>query len=132
MIWDKRKSALVALLSLTFLLFACNTEHDPHLAKLRELQHASPTVDAAEAIKNGNLEFIAVHNHQLIMPLNISACLVQRQGYRILSNESFEYMSYYYQLYASNAQTYANWYNFAIVEALEKRGELDCEEIKTE
>lgn len=76
----------------------------------------------------GDWRFIAVHNHHLIMPLNIPDCLVQKFGYRVLSNESLPYMSYQYQQYAALSQTYANWYNYEVLAEIETQqpDQFDC------
>ena len=60
------------------------------------------------------------------MPVNIKACLVKKNGYRLLDNRLFDYGSYEYQKYAAIASIYANWYNFTILAHLEEQGLDEC------
>lgn len=63
-------------------------------AKVSKLFHSDPKQDAAAAIANKDFRFLAIHNHDLKMPINIDACVLEKYGYRVLSNESLKYMSY--------------------------------------
>ena len=103
------------------MLLACAEEPvSPDQIKLDELYQADPKFDAQTAIANDDLRFIAVMNHTLIMPLNIDTCIVEQFGYLTLSNQSFEYMGYSFQLYGAISQTYANWYNYEVLAHIEE------------
>lgn len=107
---------------------ACQQPPASQQIKLDSIYYADPVQDAAQAIERSDWRFIAVHNHDLILPLNIPECLVQHFGYRTLSNESFTYMSYPYQLYGALSQTYANWYNYEIFSKLEQSQQYPCKD----
>ncbi|WP_100656758.1 hypothetical protein [Alteromonas flava] len=94
--------------------------------KLAWLMHADPVADANTAIDAADLRLLAVHNHHLKMPLNIESCLVEKLGYRTLSNEDFAYGSYDYQRFGALAQLYANWYNNTILLYLEDSNANQC------
>ena len=93
---------------------------------LDKLYQANPKQDAAKAIANGDFQFIAVHNHALLEPMGMPECLVDKYGYRTISNEEIKYMSYDFQLYGAMSQIYANWYNYEIYGHLEAIEEFPC------
>ena len=117
---------LTIILLLVFLT-GCKTDNpSTHAEKVDQLYQADPKLDAAEAISQQDFRFIAVHNHDLIMPMNIEQCLVDKFGYRVLSNESLQYMSYDFQMYGAMSGIYANWYNYEILSKLEELEEYPC------
>lgn len=111
-----------------FLVIGCKPEVQSKNELLKELFFASPIDDAKADISEGEIQFIAVHNHKLIMPLEIPECLVEDYGYKILSNENFKYMGYEYQQYGSLSMLYANWYNYTVHEYLENLGNTCIDE----
>lgn len=113
--------------ALTLLLVtACDNQVTPSQDKMTQLFHADPVVDARLAYADGQLSFKAVHNHHLILPMNIPECLVEKLGYETLSNQDFPYAEYEYQKYGAMAQIYANWYNFSLYEKLQVDELDDC------
>ena len=112
---------------LSFLICSCAESEPPaRSSHLSELYHADPKQDAAKAISEQDYQFIAVHNHKLIMPMNIDTCILDKFGYRVISNESLEYMSYDFQMYGAISVIYANWYNYEILSRLEELEEYPC------
>ena len=97
----------IVLISL--ILSACSPSETVQFdRKVTALFHSDPITSAAEAISKENFEFLATHNHSLKMPMNIDTCLLDKYGYRVLSNESLEYMSYDYQVYGAISTIYAS------------------------
>lgn len=110
-----------------FSIFSCRQPETPvKTTLLAELYHADPKDDAAQAITVQDYRFIAVHNHELKMPVNIPSCLLDKFGYREISNEPLKYMSYDYQLYGAMSLIYANWYNYEILSKLEELEAFPC------
>ena len=119
----------LSLILLLVMLSGCfENQERGSLASLNTLQVAEPVKDADYSIARNDLRFIAVHNHDLTMPLNIRPCLVERFGYRILSNQSFDYGSYDFQKYGALATLYSNWYNFTLLSHLDDNDLATCYE----
>lgn len=119
---------LVVLISIAFLIVSCSQHQTPVKNALLEAQYqADPKYDAAQAITQQDYRFIAVHNHELKMPMNIDTCLLDKFGYRVISNETLDYMSFDYQMYGVMSQIYANWYNYEILIKLEELEEFPCQ-----
>lgn len=93
---------------------------------LIDLFNAKPKLDASAAIAVQDYRFIAVMNHTLAPPMNMPQCLIDKFGYRIMSNEALEYMSYDFQMYGAMTVIYANWYNYEILSTLEALEEYPC------
>ena len=119
---------LLFTIVLSTLLLACDAPKPPLFdEKVSGLFHSDPKHDAAVAIANDDFRFLAIHNHDLKMPMNIDACVLDKYGYRVLSNESLEYMSYDFQIYGTISTIYANWYNYEILSKLEEQEEYPCD-----
>lgn len=117
----------LSLILVSVFLFSCGESEQPiRSALLTELYQADPKQDAAHAIADKDYQFIAVHNHKLMMPMNIDNCILDKFGYRVISNESLEYMSYDFQMYGTMSVIYANWYNYEILSKLEELEEYPC------
>jgi len=114
-------------------LVGCSSENEPlSLELLAGIQNANPVDDAKKSLVRRDFRFIAVHNHDLIMPLNIKPCLVDSFDYRILTNQSYDYGSYSFQKYGAIATLYSNWYNFTILSYLQDNGLSGCDNSKSE
>ena len=125
----KSRSQFLAIFCLTLftLLSGCESQ-DPE-SKAPEIQQlflAEPKSDAKKAIEQKDYRFIAVMNHHLTPPLNIDQCLVDKFGFRVISNESLDYMSYDFQMFGAMSVIYANWYNYEILSKLEELEEYPC------
>ena len=118
-------------LLLTIILALCiascgQPESELRSAHLHSLYQADPKLDAQRAIAARDYRFIAVMNHDLHLPMNIARCLVEKFGYRVISNASLPYMSYEFQLHGAIAPMYANWYNYEILAELEAINQYPC------
>lgn len=119
---------IVLLIIIGFLIVSCGKQQSPvKNALLEELYQAEPKIDAKQAIAKQDYRFIAIHNHELKMPMNIDTCLLDKFGYRVISNEALKYMSYDYQMYGAMSVIYANWYNYEILSKLEELEEFPCQ-----
>ncbi len=117
-----KRFSLAILLSCA-LLVACTGQDPGKTAKLEQLFFADPIVDAKTAFAKGDFKFAAVHNHKLMLPPEVPACLVDKHGYFTLSNQNFKYMGYEFQQYGAVSQIYAHWYNYEMHQALQLAGE---------
>lgn len=109
------------------LMLGCSSEQSLLEAKLDELYHADPVVDAQKAIKAKDYRLLGTYDYSASVPHAQKECLDFNRDVKMIEGTSDVEMSYKESQFNSLAILYARRYNFHMMLYLKEHGLYKCD-----